>query len=103
MNDKYDPTYTYSEETRLFTVPSGEQVEIDKHNFITTEVVLDVELMIFHNLSDFLTLLSLKATDSELLCDITYRPIRITPQECIVFEVSGDVSMVLEADKAMEW
>jgi len=84
----------------MFTVPSGAEVEIDENNFITTEVVLNVGALINHDLEGFLDLLSLGATDTELLMDINYRPIGLTLDECIIFEVTGDVSMILEMGAA---
>lgn len=84
--------------TKMFTVPSGAEVEIDEHGYITTEVVLDTCALIDHDLEGVLDLLSMGATDTDLLCDINYRPLSVTPQGCIVFEVGGDISMILEME-----
>lgn len=82
--------------SKTFIVPSGAEVKVDNDSFITTEVVLDISTLIDHDLEGVLDLLSLGATGTELLCDINYRPLSITPQGCIVFEVGGDISMILD-------
>ena len=83
---------------RTFTVPSGAEVEIDVHGYITTDVVLNVSALIDHDFEQFLDLLSLGATDTELLMDIAYEPTSLTAEGCLVFSVTGDVSMVLECE-----
>lgn len=83
---------------RMFTVPSGDEVEIDEHNYITTEVVMDVADIIANDLERFLDLISLMATDTEILGDISYTPTQLTAQGNLAFSVRGDVSLILEME-----
>jgi len=84
--------------SKTFIVPSGAEVEIDEHGYITTDVVLDISDMVHDGFERFLDLLSMSATDTELLMDISYKPTSVTAQGNIVFSVTGDVSMVLDCE-----
>lgn len=96
-----DTSVVYDEGVRLFVIPSGARVEITDENYVTSEVVLDTSALIDHDLEGFLDLLSMGVTDTELLMDINYRLDRLTFDGCLVFEVTGDVSEILnmEADR----
>ena len=101
MTEQNDSSVVYDEGVRLFVVPSGARVEISSNNYIETEIVLDVGAIVDRDLEGFLDLVSLEATDTELLMDISYKPKSVTPQDNIVFVVTGDVSEILnmEADR----
>lgn len=98
MNEQHDPTEVYEDGVRLFTIPSGAKVEIDDDNCIETEIVLDPSALINHDLEGFLDLVSMEATDTELLMDVNYTAKSITPQGNIIFVVTGDISMILEME-----
>lgn len=101
MSEELDSIVVYDEGVRLFVVPSGARVEISSNNYIETEIVLDIGAIIDRDLEEFLDLVSMEATDTELLMDVNYTPKSVTPQDNIVFVVTGDVSMILdmEADR----
>ncbi len=101
MSEELDTSVVYDGDVRLFIVPSGARVEIDSNNYIETEIVLDVGSIVDRDLEGFLDLVSMEATDTELLMDLSYTPKSVTPQDNIVFVVRGDVSMILdmEADR----
>lgn len=94
-----DSIVVYDEGVRLFVVPSGARVEITDENYVTSEVVLDTSALIDHDLEGFLDLLSLGVTDTELLMDISYRLERLTFEGMLVFDVTGDVSEVLQMEE----
>lgn len=85
---------------RMFTVPSGAQVPVDEYGFIETDVILDISALIDHDFEGVLDLLSLGATDTELLSEIEYTATSLTEQGNLVFKVRGNISMIddMEAD-----
>ena len=98
MTDEFDITGMYPDGTKFFTLPSGEQVVIDDNNFIDADVVLDVSALIDHDFEGFLDLLSLGATDTEILSEIEYKVIALTTQGNLIFRVRGNVSMILDME-----
>ncbi len=94
-----DSIVVYDEGVRLFVVPSGARVEISDENYVTSEVVLDTSALIDNDLEGFLDLLSMGVTDTELLMDINYRLERLTFEGMLVFDVTGDVSEVLQMEE----
>ncbi len=93
-----DSIVVYDEGVRLFVVPSGARVEISDENYVTSEVVLDTSALIDNDLEGFLDLLSMGVTDTELLMDIDYRLERLTFEGLLVFDVTGDVSEILNME-----
>ena len=83
-------------EDRMFTVPSGAQVHIDSSNFIETDIVISLEDAIDRDFEGFLDFISEQATGTEILSDISYDVIALTPMG-IILTVTGDVSMILDS------
>ena len=84
--------------TKMYTVPSGAEVEVSEGNYISTEVSVDLSQIIDTNNEGFLDMLSLYATDTELLMDIDYTLNRIDSYGALIFEVTGDISSILETE-----
>lgn len=85
---------------RMFILPSGEETEIDENNYVTADVVMNLADLMHNDLERTLDLFSMMVTDSELLMDLSYHPKSVTPEENIIFTVTGDVSMILEMEEA---
>ncbi len=85
-------------EDRMFTVPSGAKVPLSEHNYIETEIVIDLCEVINCGLEEFLDYISEQATGNDLLMDINYQVKSATPQGGIVLTVGGDVSMILDME-----
>jgi hypothetical protein len=83
---------------RMFTTPYGAKVEISESNYITTDIVLGVAAIIDHDFEGFLDLVSLAATNSDILSDISYTVKAVTPDGNIIFEVTGDITDILGED-----
>ncbi len=85
-------------EEKVFILPSGEGVPIDDSGFIETKVVMSVSALIDHDFEGFLDLVSLCATDTELLTEIEYEALSITSQGNVIFRVKGNINMILDDD-----
>jgi len=83
---------------KVFTTPSGEEVPINDDGFIETEIVLSVSALVDHDFEEFLDLVSLCVTDTELLTEIEYNVLSITSQGNIVFHVKGNINMILDEE-----
>lgn len=92
-----DATFVYDEGTKFFTLPSGDKVPVVDGR-IETQIVIDLDAAVDHDLEGFLDLISEMVTDTCLLSDFTYRPVSVTPEGSIVLHVEGDVSMIEEWD-----
>lgn len=84
-------------EDRMFTVPSGAEVPISEHNYIETEIVVDLCEAIDRDLEGFLDYISEQTTDNILLMDINYRVTGLTSEGALILTVGGDVSMILDS------
>ncbi len=83
---------------RKYVTPTGAEVEINEDNYIETEVVLELNNIVDTNLEGFLDMLSLGATDTEILSDIEYTIERLDPWGGLIFSVRGDISLILDEE-----
>jgi hypothetical protein len=71
----------------------------DKDNFISVNVALDVDTMIYGgDIENFLDDLSDKAVGTTLLMDVSYRAVGVTDDGLIIFKVEGDITAILETE-----
>ncbi len=84
---------------KTFTTPSGEEVEIDEHNFIEAEIVVDLCEAVDRDLDGFLDYISDLVTNTCLLSDFSYRVIGVTPEGALIMKVCGDITDILEWEK----
>lgn len=81
---------------KMFTVPSGEEVEIDEDNRIETEIIVDLCEAVDRDLEGFLDYLSERVTDTPLLMDFSYTVTGVTPEGALIIKVNGDISEILQ-------
>lgn len=84
---------------QILRLDNGREVELDEYNRGTIEgVELDLEEVVDNTLDDFLSALSMEATDSELLGDLVYE-ITGGQGSTLFFSVTGDFSSIIAARK----
>jgi len=79
-----------------FETPSGGEVDVSEDGYIEVDVVLDLSDIIHNDLEGFLDLLSMAATDTEILMDVNYTMKMVNNLGGLEFTVSGDVTEILE-------
>lgn len=84
-------------EDRMFTVPSGAKVPLDEHNYIKTEIVIDLCEAVNHDLEGFLDYISEQACGNDMLMGVSYW-VSGVKEDMIILTVTGDVSLILEME-----
>jgi hypothetical protein len=79
------------------TLPNGARVLPDDRGFISGEVRISINDLMNHNISELMDMMSERLTGSPLLADFSFAVLRAEDQ-MIVFQVTGDVSMILETE-----
>ena len=81
--------------SNMYTLPSGEEVEIDKDNFIETQIVVGLSEAVDNDLEGWLDYISDQVTGTPLLSDFTYGVAGVTNEGMLILKVSGYISMIL--------
>lgn len=75
--------------------PNGKTVTLDQQGFVTGEVLVELHEVTNMDLERLLDTLSTRLSGSELLMDVSYKPVRVEGGSLII-EVSGDPSQIFE-------
>ena len=84
--------------SNMYTLPSGEEVEIDDNGRIETEIVIGINDATDRDLEQFLDYISERVTDTPLLSDFSYQVIGTTPEGGIILKVNGDITEILNEE-----
>lgn len=83
---------------RKFTTPTGEEVDVSEEGFISVDVVLCLSDIIHNDLEGFLDMLSMAATDTDILSEIHYTMNKVNNLGGLEFTVTGSIEFIRETD-----
>jgi hypothetical protein len=68
--------------------------------FVKGEVYIDLDELLGKSFDECLDMFSIALTGSDLLMEVSYRPVGVEPDGVLVLEVSGNIQAILEMEES---